>query len=727
MHQENLLPVKTIKKYKNWFTYLYNPDKPKESKYRCRLCYTYYDKFKLPSRTKNALAYEAGVLKQSKDRNRDMINDHAVLGAHQAIIQTLQKQKEAALENDFEKINQMEEEKNDDILKITSRMIRTVFIETKTNIPFDAHEDIVLLQQHNGIDMGLHHYSRTGAIEMMEVISSVMHKSLIDHLLSKNIPISIIIDGTTDSNAKHTLIVYFQAIEDSSPVVYFYKLIETTSDGTAQGLYKSLSEAIQDEERDLYNYVKRNLVGYASDGEPVMASADNGLIAIIRRDMAENPIYAIHCMAHRLHLAIRRSINAFPFFTEFEDFLNSLYTFYARSAKRKTHLRYSSERTHQDMYTLNYIYEVRWIASELKAIKNIKNMWSLLVYDLEKIAEDVQFDDETRRRASTLREKLIGRNRLAIFYFVIDVLEHLTFWSEQMQSRYGTLIDFAGFSDKIITTIQNLNQKDGNHLRTFLKNSVCTLNGVDRKCDDMNNFQQATTVKVKGVTLLEDFRIYQVPFLQNIREEFLDEMVDEINRYFPNGQLIDFDIFVPNNIPANEGLVATYGRDEVEHFCTYFKWHDCHALLKDWADLLVDIIKSPEFCQFHTTETIGISFWAHYLKSSSVTWTDKTRLLIQTILVLPIGSAEAERGFSVMNHIQSSRRSRLTNNHLNDLMRIRINAPDKLEEFVPSKYAKEWIKRHWRTDDPRRKRPKTSSVLENENRNKKYIPKSTLF
>lgn len=61
-------------------------------------------------------------------------------------------------------------------------------------------------------------------------------------------------------------------------------------------------------------------------------------------------------------------------------------------------------------------------------------------------------------------------------------------------------------------------------------------------------------------------------------------------------------------------------------------------------------------------------------------------------------------------------------------MRIKINAPDEIENFAASKYAKEWIdKNHKRTDDPLHKRPKVSNLEETEEFHKKWLPRSTLF
>lgn len=119
-----------------WFQYLFDETHPQESKYRCRLCYNYYDEFDLGPTTKNALAYKKGTLKSSMEANRLAIKKHSELKAHTTIIQMLQTRKKARLAQDFEKIQERENEKDDYMTAVTARMMRTVFVEIKRNIPF---------------------------------------------------------------------------------------------------------------------------------------------------------------------------------------------------------------------------------------------------------------------------------------------------------------------------------------------------------------------------------------------------------------------------------------------------------------------------------------------------------------------------------------------------------------------------------------------------------------
>lgn len=88
-------------------------------------------------------------------------------------------------------------------------MIRTVFMETKKNIPFDTHSSLVSLQKSHGVNLGFHHFDKCGAINMLESMSAHMHALLMKHIVSKNLPLSIVIDRSSDSSENKYLIIFF--------------------------------------------------------------------------------------------------------------------------------------------------------------------------------------------------------------------------------------------------------------------------------------------------------------------------------------------------------------------------------------------------------------------------------------------------------------------------------------------------------------------------------------
>ena len=155
--------------------------------------------------------------------------------------------------------------------------------------------------------MGHHHYERTSATRMMLCISKYFHESLINHLLSDNIgPISIIVDSSVDNSVRNKLIVYLRAMENNKPKVYFYRLLEIEGSETSDALFQMLYSAF--EEDKINNTIQENLAGFASDGASVMIGHRSGLLTKIK-NFAKNPVFGVHCMADRLHLAARKIFN----------------------------------------------------------------------------------------------------------------------------------------------------------------------------------------------------------------------------------------------------------------------------------------------------------------------------------------------------------------------------------------------------------------------------------
>lgn len=339
--------------------------------------------------------------------------------------------------------------------------------------------------------------------------------------------------------------------------------------------------------------------------------------------------------------------------------------------------------------------------------------------------DNQNFDRDSRDNAHELLSKIKGKNFLAIVQFISDVLEHLSFWSRKMQQRTALLVDFVEFNDQIEKTFLDLKNVNGKNLNIFLENTICD----GQKCEIIGNYYDAEEVKYLDVLLLNDRNSNsedeEVPFIGEFREKFLDAINNFIKKFFPSSELKVFKIFRPSDLPQYVASSLSFGVTEISNLCKIFELGACEELVEDWAKLLEPIIESDTFCPMRADKTETFAFWAHYLNKVGIRWTPRTIELIQTILVLPIGSADAERGFSVMNHIKSEHRNRLSGKHLQDMIRIRLNANDDLDKFAAIKYAKKWVNdKHLRSDDPRQQRHGNSKSLLNEDElTKKYFPK----
>lgn len=293
-----------------------------------------------------------------------------------------------------------------------------------------------------------------------------------------------------------------------------------------------------------------------------------------------------------------------------------------------------------------------------------------------------------------------------------------------MQERTALLVDFAEFNEKIVATFEGLKITNGRDLNFFLMAAICD---EGDPCNNLHNYYDAQSVSYENQRLIQDYEEENVavPLISEIRDLFFDEIIKQFKSYFPNSDLKIFKIFLPKNMPDQIGEAITYGVVEINNLCTVFKMSDCLKLVGEWSDLLVSIIDSPNYCTFKTTNVETYAFWSRFLNQPGIKWTEITTKLIRTILVLPIASAEAERGFSIFNHAKTSRRSKLSSRHIEDILRIRINAPDDIEKFAAHKYAKKFIdENHFRTDDPKNQRKTPpASLLEDDNANKNFLPK----
>ncbi len=80
-----------------------------------------------------------------------------------------------------------------------------------------------------------------------------------------------------------------------------------------------------------------------------------------------------------------------------------------------------------------------------------------------------------------------------------------------------------------------------------------------------------------------------------------------------------------------------------------------------------------------------------FKQSDGVVIGKKLQSLINLLEVLPVSSADCERGFSQMNLYHTSGRNRLSVSSVNDMMMIGINGPP-LAAWNPTKYVISWLK-----------------------------------
>ena len=103
----------------------------------------------------------------------------------------------------------------------TEKCLRTSYYVAKENRPYLDYENLVTLQQKNGVNLGITLHSRWSCTEMIDTIATTMRQDIVNEITKNNKKIAIIIDEAT-SNAKDScLVVYIRSNINGSAVNIF--------------------------------------------------------------------------------------------------------------------------------------------------------------------------------------------------------------------------------------------------------------------------------------------------------------------------------------------------------------------------------------------------------------------------------------------------------------------------------------------------------------------------
>ncbi len=94
----------------------------------------------------------------------------------------------------------------------TIKMFRTAYYLAKSNRPYSDHEELIKLQQLNGMNLGSILYSRYTATNIITHLASEIKLELTSRIISLQPKFSILIDESTSLSNKTTLIIYLQAL-----------------------------------------------------------------------------------------------------------------------------------------------------------------------------------------------------------------------------------------------------------------------------------------------------------------------------------------------------------------------------------------------------------------------------------------------------------------------------------------------------------------------------------
>lgn len=524
---------------------------------------------------------------------------------------------------------------NAQFVKETVSAFRTAYVVAKERLAFRKMPSLMMLQELNGAEVGPVHRSDQSCAQIVQHIATEMKKKIVRRIKERNTHISVTIDESTLFGLAY-MIIYIRgdATGDGDVDNIFIDLVELTKGTDARCIYEALRKTLRAAGFD-DDYLQRHLISVATDGASVLTGSKSGVISRLKSEFPK--LRFVHCLAHRLELAVSDSLKAVSGCNHFEIFISKLYSLLNQSHKTVRLLSEAAAELNIELLRIGQIFNIRWVASSFRTVRAVWRNYPALAQLFKTESEDVTQPDRIRKKYLGLLKYLTSAHFLNDLACMKDVLRELQSLSLKLQRREASVLDCFCLTKQTAEILTAMKMQGG---KSSAKAEQCISAGL-----------------FKGVSLSGEGAG------KINRQQFVQAVVDNLNSCMPRDDLVK--MLQPldrSTWPQNREDLVLYAEAEVSMFAKLLGESSREAV-EDFRDYKLNGKQEGE--------------------------THK-RLLIASKTYLAT-SAECERGFSAMNDTVGKARNKLRANSLAALLFIDLNGPP-LDELDLAPFVESWVK-----------------------------------
>jgi hypothetical protein len=259
-------------------------------------------------------------------------------------------------------------------------LIKTAHAIARNARPYTDFVWMCELDRSKGLDIGSTYQTDKYCKIFQESIAEVERKLLAERVARSKF-ISVMIDGSTDTSVQEQEIIYIRTVESGVPRMEFVS-VESCEKSDAPSILKAIENAMETEIQD--RDWKSKLVGLTTDGAAVMVGKNAGLAALLKRERPQ--LVALHCVSHRLELAVKSVAKAVPWYKKVDLLILNLYLFYHNSALNRSNLRRSCNAADVPFLVPTRVGGTRWVSHTLTAITKLLRIYPGLVLHLDQVS-----------------------------------------------------------------------------------------------------------------------------------------------------------------------------------------------------------------------------------------------------------------------------------------------------------------------------------------------------
>ena len=275
---------------------------------------------------------------------------------------------------------------NTEIIQKLEKMFRNCHALIIKNRPLSDFGWLCELDEKKGLTLGSTYRNTESAKKFIKAIADTEF-SKVSSLVQESKFLCFIGDGSTDSSVKEQEMWFVRSCMKGEILVNFTG-VHAAEKADAKSIVSGLKETVSNNLQIDWGDVSQNMVALSCDGASVMMGSKAGVGALLR---AEQPsLLSIHCMAHRLELALKDSTKKMKLYDKTVNVLAmGIYYFYHNSGLNRSMLVRSYNATIGDkkdeLLVPTRVGGTRWIGHTLRALVNLTTSYKYIVQHLGQV------------------------------------------------------------------------------------------------------------------------------------------------------------------------------------------------------------------------------------------------------------------------------------------------------------------------------------------------------
>lgn len=439
--------------------------------------------------------------------------------------------------------------------------------------------------------------------------------------------------------------------------------VHQPSSGNAVGLHESFTKALS--RVGIENW-KQKLVGFGCDGASVNMGA-NGLRGLLEQDVPW--IISFWCLIHRLQLALKDSLKS-TYFASVDEMLTQLYLLYEKSPKKCRELDEIVESLRmcisiEDLPSAGgnrplRACGTRFVGHKVSALNRLVDRYGAYLAHILELTEDPRVKATDKQRLKGYYKKWHDGRIILASAFFHDVLKPCATLSLALQAEHVNVIDAI---EAVLRTKKSMEQ-----LKSTIFSELPTVKKVMSRVHKSGNnitYQETELVRydeaVTYLTLSKD----------NVIEGIMACLKDRLTVHHP--QLLKDCLTLLATHGWQRSTTDNFADTALDNVLQTFSVPlenagvDVSTVSEEWKNMLEYAKQYLNLVQ----ESSDSIWWKLFNASCKSRWSNVLSL-VQLLFCLPMANGHVERTISIL---KLKRRNSLSEDHLDDLMRISVDGP----------------------------------------------------